>query len=65
MSGTVINFHYVNVMSKGSSQMQHLQHNFKVTIDLTLNYVKIFEFQIGSPRKLTYNKVYHLFGLWS
>ena len=30
MSGTVIKFHYVNVLSKGSSQMQHLQHNFKV-----------------------------------
>ena len=37
----------------------------KLTIDLTLNYVKIFEFQNGSPRKLTYNKVYRLFGLGS
>ena len=31
MSGTVIKFHYVHVLSKTvSSQMQHLQHNFKV-----------------------------------
>ena len=26
----------------------------KLTIDLTLNYVKIFEFQTGSTKKLTY-----------
>ena len=31
MSGTVIKFHYVHVLSNTvSSQMQHLQHNFKV-----------------------------------
>ena len=31
MSGTVIKFYYVHVLSKTvSSQMQHLQHNFKV-----------------------------------
>ena len=31
MSSTVIKFHYVHVLSKTvSSQMQHLQHNFKV-----------------------------------
>ena len=37
----------------------------KLTIDITLNYVKKFEFQNGSTRKLTYNKVYRLFGLGS
>ena len=49
MSGTVIKFHLkCNIYSITS----------KLTIDLTLNYVKIFEFQNGSTRKLTYNKVY-------
>ena len=31
MSGTVIKFYYVHVLSKTvSSQLQHLQHNFQV-----------------------------------
>ena len=31
ISGTVIKFHYVHVLSKSVlSQMQHLQHNFEV-----------------------------------
>ena len=56
---TVIKFHQVLVSSKSVlSQMQHLQHNFKLklTIDLTTNYEKIFEFQNGSTKKLTYKQ---------
>ena len=30
----------------------------KLTIDLTLNYVKTFEFKNGSTRKLTYKQIY-------
>ena len=68
MSGTVIKFHYVHVLSKKGQF--HLKCNIysitsKLTIDLTLNYVKKFEFQNGSTRKLTYNKVYRLFGVGS
>ena len=51
---TVIKFHQVHIWSKSVlSQMQHLQHNLKLklTIDLTLNYEKIFEFQNGSTKK--------------
>ena len=61
MSGTVIKFkfHYVHVLSKTvSSQCIIYSITSKLTIDLTLNYVKILEFQNGSTRKLTYNKVY-------
>ena len=59
MSGTVIKFPYVHVLSKTvSSQMQHLQHNFKVnywfnTFKLCEDY---FEFQNRSTRKLTYKE---------
>ena len=58
-SGTVIKFCYVHILSKsGSSQMQHLQHNFKVnywfnTFKLCEDY---FEFQNRSTRKLTYKE---------
>ena len=51
---TVIKFHQVHVWSKSVlSHMQHLQHNLKsnLTIDLTLNYEKIFEFQNRSTKK--------------
>ena len=53
----LILFHYVHVQSKSvSSQMQHLQHNFKVNHPFkTLDYVKIFEFQNGSYRSLSLN----------
>ena len=61
MSGTVIKFHYAHVLSKCNIYSITL----KLTIDLTLNYVKKFEFQNGSTRNLTYNKVYRLFGLGS
>ena len=58
------------MMYTSSLSQFHLKCNIysitsKLTIDLTLNYVKKFEFQNGSTRKLTYNKVYRLFGLGS
>ena len=59
ISDTVIKFHQVLISSKSVlSQMQHLQHNFKLklTIDLTSNYEKIFEFQNGSTKKLNYTQ---------
>ena len=40
-----------------SSQMQHLQHNFKVKYWFKIKlYVQTFEFQNGSTRKLTYKQ---------